>query len=545
MGRRDRLLLSVLSGSYAASLAGSWRRFTRAAADPEAAQGARLRAILAELAGSARGGALRLGEVTSVEAFQRRAPIASYEEHRPWIERAAAGEARALTSAPILAFERSTGTTGGDKLIPYTRGFLAELAAATGPWLFSMYAARPRLLGTTSYWSLSPVARDREVTPGGVPVGFEDDTEYFGPLARRALGKMMSVPKEVARIREVPAWRQATARHLLADEELGFISVWSPTFLTLLMEHLERELKPLLSEIPAGRATAILRRLERAGAVTGPALWPRLALISCWTDGQAAGFLPQMQRYFPGVELQGKGLLATEGVVSFPLSPLSFDPATAAATRGAVLAVGSHFLELVDLEAPAARPRLAHQLRIGGRYSPLLTTSGGLVRYPLGDEIECVGLYRRAPLVRFVGKLDRVSDLAGEKLTTADADRALAAASASLGARFDFALLAPCRGGAPHYRLYLEGPSDPGLLDRTAALVDEALQRGHHYRYCRDLGQLGPVVAVPIEGGWRRYEAELVRRGTRAGDIKPTHLEHRPFWIEVFEPGFERSGGER
>ena len=48
-------------------------------------------------------------------------------------------------------------------------------------------------------------------------------------------------------------------------------------------------------------------------------IWPRLALISCWTDAAAGQFLPQLRELFPTIEIQPKGLLATEAFVSFPL----------------------------------------------------------------------------------------------------------------------------------------------------------------------------------------------------------------------------------
>ena len=70
-----------------------------------------------------------------------------------------------------------------------------------------------------------------------------------------------------------------------------------------------------------------------------------------------------------------------------------------------------------------------------------------------------------------------------------------------------------------------------------AGKMDEALQAAHHYRYCRTLAQLGPVVPVPVSGGWAMYEAEQLRRGMKAGDIKPTQLDPGLFWQRVYEAG--------
>src|SRR5207253_83294 len=98
------------------------------------------------------------------------------------------------------------------------------------------------------------------------------------------------------------------------------------------------------------------------------ALWPRLALISCWSDGHAQRAIAAMRTRFPRVELQGKGLLATEGVVSFPLLDAG----------GSIAAVTSHFLEFVEPNGSDARG--VEELETGRTYEVLLTTSGGLYR---------------------------------------------------------------------------------------------------------------------------------------------------------------------
>jgi hypothetical protein len=119
-------------------------------------------------------------------------------------------------------------------------------------------------------------------------------------------------------------------------------------------------------------------------------------------------------------------------------------------------------------------------------------------------------------------------------------DRALELVREQLGLTHRFALLAPVTpagaGQRPHYCLFLESDADPDALERAAAVVEGYLATGHHYRYCRELGQLDPVRARRIRDGWRTYERTLVGLGQRVGDIKPTHLDQRPVWSEAFEP---------
>jgi len=497
----------------------------RAARDPERAQASRLATILRSNASSAYGTRHRFDSIQDVAAYQEQVPRTRGAEVAPWVERIAAGEQRVLTGPPVKMLERTSGSTAPNRLVPYTDGLLDEFGAATGAWLYDLLSRVEGLRGTRSYWSVSPATRQREHSPGGLPIGFGDDTEYFGPLAGWALRRMLAVPPAVARRRTMDRWRWETARALLAADDLGLISVWSPSFLILLHRYVVEQWEVLLESLPPARARTLRARYGGRGpAPTGDMLWPRLALVSCWTDGSAAALMPELRRRFPCTPIQAKGLLATEGVVSFPLWG---QPAP-------VVALTGHFLEFVDLQHPGGRPRLAHELSAGGSYTPLLTTSGGLYRYHLADRIDCVGHVGAAPLMRFAGRLDRVSDLCGEKLSAPNVASALGAAVRRHDLRVDFALFAPRTGAdPPAYVLLVQSPAPEAALAALAADLDAALSTGHHYAYCRDLGQLGPVQVLRVRDGLRGYQRRLQAEGQRAGDIKPAVLDTRLGWEEA------------
>ncbi len=174
-------------------------------------------------------------------------------------------------------------------------------------------------------------------------------------------------------------------------------------------------------------------------------IWPRLGLISCWADGASAHYLGALQALFPTVEIQPKGLLATEGCVSFPLL----------GRPAPVLAVRSHFFEFQEIDT-GTLPRLAHQLDRGGYYRVILTTGGGLYRYELRDEVEIVSFESQCPLLRFVGKSDGISDLVGEKLSEPQIRTVLTGLLNKHSLMPTFVLLVPVAAPLPGYRLYLQ-----------------------------------------------------------------------------------------
>jgi hypothetical protein len=221
-----------------------------------------------------------------------------------------------------------------------------------------------------------------------------------------------------------------------------------------------------------------------------------------------------MRRRFPRVEVQGKGLLATEGVVSFPILG---QPAP-------VAAVTSHFLEFLDTAGGAL---MVHELEVGERYEVVLTTGGGFQRYRLKDLVEVVGHLQATPLLRFVGRSDGASDLRGEKLTPILVQAVIERATRELALGSRFTMLAPLPGEPPRYALFAE-LDDPRRSSELGDRVEQLLLETHHYGLCRRLGQLASVRAIPITGGALRYERVCVEAGQRPGSIKLPSLEASP-----------------
>lgn len=555
-------MTSALGTAVALGWLPSAVRFRRALRRPAEAQRESLARVLACVRGSAQAQRIPgFSRLSSPGDFQAAVPFASAEDYAPFVARQAAGARAELTGEPVVRYELTGGSSGPSKLVPYTRGLLAELDRALGPWLRDLFLHHPGAAAGPGYWSVSPLGAAPRHTAAGIPIGATDDAAYFPGWLQPLLRRVFAVPAGVAALPDVASARYVTLRLLLEAPRLAFASVWNPSFLTLLFEALDgavdrladdlaqgtcrvpepREsltrdeangraarIAAVLSRLPwralPGRA-ALLRSLARASAPLDVlALWPRLALVSTWTDAQAARALPALVARLPGVCLQGKGLLSTEAVVSIPLEDA---PAP-------VLAVRSPFFEFLDAEAPAQRPKLAHELERHRTYEVVLSTAGGFLRYRLGDLVRVEGHLEETPCLRFVGRVADVSDLVGEKLHAARVAAAFAAVPALAGASLRFLMLAPEWGAPPAYHLFVEGElTDQGLAE-AANDVDHHLAENPHYRYARQLGQLGPVRPVRVRDGARRYEARLAAGAQRAGVIKPADLHPRAGWLAHF-----------
>jgi hypothetical protein len=503
--------------------------------------------------------------ITTPRAFQERVPAATYADFDPLIQRIAAGEPNVLTAEPVRLLEPTSGTTGGEKLIPYTDGLRRQFQRGIAVWIADLFARCPAVRCGRAYWSISPALAPPRRSAGGIPIGFADDAEYLGRLEQFALRRLLVAPGAVARLADLTAFRYSTLLFLLAAEDLALVSVWNPTFLLALLEPLPAwqqrlcddlrrgtinpptPLPPDLAAIlraglrPAPRRAAFLQEiLKGTGKLAAKLrlLWPRLALLSCWTDAAAGQFVPLLRELFPTVEIQPKGLLATEAFVSLPL----------VGEAGAALAIRSHFFEFEEIAGSGIK--LAHELERGACYRVLATTAGGLYRYQLRDEIEVVGHRRQCPLLRFRGKCDQVSDLVGEKLAEPHV-RAVLDRLPSLARRTPrFVLLVPVLARPPRYRLYVQGPSpcEAGTwLPRLCRELQTGLEENPYYRHAVAIGQLAVVEAVLLdphgESAWQIYERRAMERGQKSGDVKPLTLDRWPGWPERFAPLHATSAG--
>jgi len=484
--------------------------------------------------------------IRCVREYRERVPIVSYDDIAGWVGRMKAGEDGVLTSEPLLIFEKSSGSASAAKYIPYTRTLRTKFHAALGPWITDLYHAFPGLASGCAYWLVTPLSRESEHTPGGTPVGFESDAEYFGLLQRWLLQKTMAVPAELARMPGMDNCVYLTLRFLLQARSLTFISVWNPSFLQILLKQLELQGERLVRDLLDGKLSACgplpkgitnslkcdarqagnLQAMLGRGRIEPDVLWPRLKLISCWTSAASVAQKSEIQRAFPGVAIQGKGLLATEGVVSIPIERY----------KGCVAAVTSHFLEFVDPVSGACR--LVSELEQGAEYSVVLSTGGGFWRYQLGDRVRVTGFAERTPVLEFIGKEDCVSDLCGEKLNALFVSKVLDEFDCCRSATF--AMLAPSDRGIPRYILFLEtGHCETELNIR----LDGTLRANPHYAYCRRLGQLAESRVFLIQRGAREaYLKHCEALGQRAGSVKMTALHKQTGWEDVFGGSFERAG---
>ena len=468
-------------------------------------------------------------DIDTVESYQSKVPVVTYDDLSIQIDRMVHGETSVLCSEEVLAFEPTGGSTSGSKLIPYTASSLLSFGVALKAWLCDLLDNRPAIKAGSAYWAVSPALRSREFTPGNIPIGLESDAEYFGVSLMKDILSTLAFPVTLSTVDDFDEWRYLTLRYLLAADDLSFISVWSPTYILNLVDALKNDYQRLATDIASGcislnkealtvahqsllvadpqRADVILRACS-GGTVDINALWPRLDTLSCWLHASSSSYKNQLENYFPGVYIQPKGLLATEGIVSIPMVKYG----------NAALTINSGFYEFVD---PKGEVSLAHELVEDVIYSVLLTNNSGLYRYDIGDLVKVVGYFDSVPLLEFIGRHHSYTDICGEKLSESFVYNTMKDIQG-------FALLMPSHEDKKYY-LFLDSSEFELSSGREAVIrLDLALKSNPQYRYARQISQLSSICSVLVNNPWDIYQNHELCNGRKLGEIKPVSLADKP-----------------
>lgn len=431
-----------------------------------------------------------------------------------------------LSSSKLVRFQPTSGSSEQIKFIPYTKLFLDELDHAIAPWLASMYRKCPDLKGGTHYWSVSWLPESqREVLKDD---NLNDDSALLG-IGKRILSKFtQAVPSNVAFASNADDALFATICYLVANRNLTMISVWSPTFALQLLERLEsmrQEITDVLNSGSWGTRQTSLAQIktpycphsakclvtsDNGTHIDFQTLWPKLSLISSWDTAGSKEWAQALKDRLPFAQFEGKGLWATEGVVTIPYDghyPLAYQ---------------SHFYEFEYLEGEKQGQIIpSWQLKLGDVVSPIITSGNGLLRYCLDDCLHVTGFLEQIPCFEFQGRRFGV-DLVGEKLAPETAQQLLSHLNQIDSKAISLLAIDTQQMVKPFYCVLFEGDIHKTV---DTAYIDRLLRQNFHYELARNLGQLDQPQIRHAHNGWDAYKRLVMFDGIIEGNIKPEPLK--------------------
>jgi hypothetical protein len=445
--------------------------------------------------------------IKSIEAFQQRVPLHHYGDLRPSIERMMAGENNVLCGEEVRWFAKSSGTTAEkSKFIPVPESSLEQCHYRGGKDVLTFYLNR---------FPDTNILTGKGLTLGGShQVTSVGASTYAGDLSAilidnaPLLTELIRTPsKEVALISDFEEKIKRIAQETLNENVVQFAGV--PSWNLVLMRYL----------------------LSYAGKSNLLEVWQNLELF---IHG-GVSFTPyreQFQAIIPSPDMRYMETYnASEGF--FGIQDDLND-------SGMLLMLDySIFYEFIPMSAfGAEKPPCCSiaDVQKGVSYALVITTSGGLWRYVIGDTVEFTSLFPHK--VKITGRTKHYINVFGEELVVDNAENALRTACQAANAAVREYTVAPVfmrgneKGG---HEWLIEFEAEPSSLAAFTTVLDEALcaansdyeakrrnnatlkmpvlhalKRGTFYEWLRRRGKLGGQNKVPRLYNTREYAEQLL-----------------------------------
>jgi hypothetical protein len=445
-----------------------------------------------------------------------------------------------LISEPILFYEKTSGSRGAAKLIPYTKSLRRSFSQMFCVWAYDLIRHVPFTTGKV-YFCVSPklgavselivdrvnhdppksplkrgtlrflvppflrgARGDRRDRNERQSPALQTDADYLDRWLTYLLSSFLVTLPNAQSIQDPIEFKHKLALRLLQAEKLEIISIWNPSFLKVILDYISTNRSSLQSALSPDRS-----QLLNQPEIPWEKVWPHLKLISCWDAAGAADQANNLRSLFPNVLIQGKGLLATEAPMTIPLI----------AAQGCMPVLDEVFFEFEDA---GGKIWLLHELPVGPEYQLIISQKGGLYRYRMGDRVRVTHYYNQTPCLEFLGRSGGVSDMVGEKLNPDFVRDVLV----ELGLSSGFKTLVPVHDPA-HYVLLLDSEV-PGI----AAQLEQLLGRSYHYAQARSLGQLQAAQVISRSDMAEIWVKMRMQNGARWGDVKDEILVSQPIVLD-------------
>lgn len=566
MMEKMRLAMEQLAKKRAAAVAG----LREATKNPMKVQEALLRKLVQDNKFTEYGKKYGFESILSIEDFQSKVPITTYEDYAPYIERMVErGERDLITAYPVFFYNKTSGTSGAPKKIPMTTPGVEVFERYSSDYQSGLIS---EILGTEVMRGRAVFlvqATDTKTLPDGLEFGALSD--YYLKKAVPVWDRQFVTPIEAAFANAGTNIRYLQARYSLCAEDPVAISCSFASFASEFFRYIESNWQMIVDDIEQGTINesvdipdatrdALLQRThpmpERAAKLRevfsqgfdepfAPKVWPRLASFYGAMTGSFKSYAELVRNRYLGPSIQSycRGVCASEGAFTVPTTLNSYD---------SVLIPDSVFYEFAeekDGEVDLEHLKTLDQIEEGKRYELVVTNLNGYYRYRMRDVFLVTGMYQQTPTIEFQYRSDRTVSIMGEKSTEIALRETAENASKAVGIQLVNSTMYPDYDNARYiFLMEVEGiPSD--LTEGHVRLaVEESLAEANPSMGDKvKKGLCNPTEVLFAQSEtfllWREMAVEL---GASPGQQKPVTVisneTQRKFFFALTEPFEEVKG---
>ena len=333
----------------------------------------------------------------TLKEFKRNVPIHEYNDIKPYIERMMQGEDNILWNTPIKWFAKSSGTTSDkSKFIPISEESLQEN---------HFQASKDVLSNYYKHFPSSDLLTGKGLVIGGShQISRVNDEIQYGDLS-------------AVLMQNSPFWGQWLRTPELS---VALLDEWEEK-IEKLAQITANENVTSLAGVPTWTLLLLKRILEIKGKQHIKEVWPNLEL---YING-GVSFVPYKEQFeqIMGAKINYQEIYnASEGFIAGQQHP----------DDDGMLLFTEHgiFYEFLPAEEYGKENPQTVGLKdvvLGKNYAPVISTTGGLWRYLIGDTIQFTSLHPYH--IKVSGRLKHYMNAFGEEVIVDNSDRAIAIAA--------------------------------------------------------------------------------------------------------------------
>ena len=418
-------------------------------ANPIKVQRNTLQELLSQAAHTDYGQKYHFDTILTAEQFRERLPIVHYEDINEYIRRMMEGENNIICPEETKWFAKSSGTTDAkSKFIPVTPSILENCHFRGGKDVIAIF---------NRLYPEAQVFSGKTLALGGSSEVYKSNTNcQFGDLS-------------AILISNTPFWANMMKT---PDSSIMLMSNWEEKIEKICETTIKEDVR-CLAGVPSWFLTVIHKILEKTGKDNLHEVWPNLELF---IHG-GISFTPyreQYKRLLPDPKMKYlETYNASEGF--FGIQDHPDDPSLLL-----MLDYGIYyeFMPMSELGKTKPKTLLLEEVETGINYALVITTTGGLWRYMIGDTIQFTST--KPYKFRITGRTKLFINAFGEELIIDNATEALKRTCEQTGADVYEFTAAPVfmeEGKKGAHEWLIEFNTPPTDWEQFAALLDQELQK--------------------------------------------------------------------
>lgn len=441
-------------------------------------------------------------EIQSLEDFKEKIPVQDYESIKPFIERMMQGEENVLWNTPINWFAKSSGTTSDkSKFIPVSDESLKENHYKASKDVLSLYYV--------SHPESDLLTGKGLVIGGSHQISSINNDVHYGDLSAVVL-------------QNSPFWSTWIRT---PDLSIALMDEWESKIEKLAQTTIHENVTSMAG-VPTWLIVLLRRILEITGKSTISEVWPSLEL---YMHG-GVSFVPYKQQF---EKLIGKPINYLE---MYNASEGFFAAQDDIGKEGMLLmcdhGIFYEFMPVSEFEGEQKTVQL-NEVELGKNYALVISTTGGLWRYLVGDTIQFTSL---CPFrIKVSGRLKHFINAFGEEVIVDNSDKAIATASEKTNTIVNDYTAAPIyfsEDGNGAHEWLIEFEKEPKDLQQFTYELDSALKSinsDYEAKRHRDIALRMPIIKSVPKNTFSNW---LNSKGKLGGQHKVPRLSNDRNFIE-------------